>query len=224
MRFHSDVDVLAVTRDGLAADARADLAAGLLRLSGRHPRVTGQPRPVELTVVSQPEVRPWRYPPQVEFQYGEWLRDEVESGQLPQPHVSPDLAVLVTAVLAHSEPLLGPPPEQVLDPVPAADVVAASRDSVPQLLADLGSDTTNVLLTLARAWHTVTTGRLVSKDAGAEWALPLLPPEGRVVLAHARAVYLDLVDEDWEPSQSAVRRTAELMAARIGQRSPAHAD
>jgi hypothetical protein len=52
-------------------------------------------------------------------------------------------------------------------------------DELPSLVADLESDTRNVLLTLARMWTTVATGRIVSKDAAAAWALERLPPSAR---------------------------------------------
>ena len=45
-----------------------------------------RPQPVEqnpqVTVVVRSEVRPWRYPPRMDFQYGEWLRSDLEIGNL----------------------------------------------------------------------------------------------------------------------------------------------
>jgi hypothetical protein len=66
--------------------------------------ISGRPvgrRPVELTIVVEPEIRPWRYPPNFDFQCGEWLRREFESGDVePWPTTtSPDLASLITMVL-----------------------------------------------------------------------------------------------------------------------------
>lgn len=214
-RSRSDVDVLVVASRSLDARERAELVALLLRKSGRHPRRDGKPRPVEVTVVSQPDLRPWRYPPRVDFLYGEWLRESVQRGRLPEPHIRPDLAVVLADVLTHGQVIFGPPTSRVLEPVPASDVAAASQAGVPQLLADLDSDTTNVLLTLARAWESVDTGQLESKDAAAAWALPRLSPGERAVLAHARSVYLDEVEEDWQPLRTRVRPTAERMAEEI---------
>lgn len=125
---------------------RRTLSGGLLRISGSRNEV----RPVELTVVVQSEVRPWRYPPTCDFLYGEWLCAEYETGQVPQPEPMADLALLITMARAGDHPLTGPRPAQVLDPVPQADLVRASVAGIPGLLDDLDSDTRNVRLLTGR--------------------------------------------------------------------------
>ncbi|MFD4664821.1 aminoglycoside adenylyltransferase family protein [Streptomyces halstedii] len=191
----SDLDVLAVTRRSLDDRGRRALLQGLLEISG----LTAAVRPVELTVVVRSEVRPWRSPPTCDFLYGEWLRDELTTGGPPRPCPLPDLAVALTTVLAGDHPLTGPPPSELLDPVPHADLVRASVGGIPELLGDLDNDTRNVLLTLARVWTTLATGRIEPKDTAATWALARLPPEHRPVLEHARFLYLhrSYADETW---------------------------
>lgn len=125
-----------------------------------------------------------------EFLYGEWLRDEYERGTLPGPEPMPDLAPLLTMVLLADAPLHGPPPADLLAPVPPADLRRAITAGVPELLAELDTDTRNVLLTLARIWTTLATGTIRSKDAAADWALARLPAEHRPALEHGGAVYL----------------------------------
>ncbi|MFD7495960.1 aminoglycoside adenylyltransferase family protein [Streptomyces sp. NPDC059832] len=191
----SDLDVLAVTRASLEDRQRRSLLEGLLEISG----LTSTVRPVELTVVVQSEVRPWRFPPTGDFLYGEWLRDEFKAGGIPQPGPMPDLALVLTMAMAGGHPLTGPRPAEILAPVPHADLVRASVASVPELLAELDADTRNVLLTLARIWTTLATGEIKPKDAAADWALARLPPEHRPVLEHARNLYLTChyQDEAW---------------------------
>ncbi|MFF4674369.1 aminoglycoside adenylyltransferase domain-containing protein [Streptomyces sp. NPDC001279] len=157
----SDLDVLAVTRRSLEEPKRRALVESLLEISGLTPSV----RPVELTVVVQSEVRPWRFPPTGDFLYGEWLRDEFQTGGSPRPGPLPDLALVLTVALAGDHPLTGPPPAELLDPVPYTDLVRASVGGIPELLANLDDDTRNVLLTLARAWTTLATGEIKTKDA-----------------------------------------------------------
>ncbi|MFB6845890.1 aminoglycoside adenylyltransferase family protein [Streptomyces sp. NPDC056373] len=194
LRPHSDLDVLAVVRDPTSPDQRRFLVEELLRVSG-----TGQGlRPVEATVVVQDAVRPWRYPPSCEFLYGEWLRQDFERGVTPDPGPNPDLAPVLTMVLLADAPLLGPPPAELLDPVPAADLRRAIVAGVPELTEELATDTRNVLLTLARVWTTLDTGSIRSKDAAAEWAGARLPVAHRPALARARAVYLGDEDERWD--------------------------
>lgn len=194
---HSDIDVLVVSRRGLAPRERRELVDGLMSISGR-PERDSAARPVELTLVVHDEVRPWRYPPRCEFQYGEWLRDEFERGELPRPAPNPDLAVLITMVLRGGAALFGPPPETVFDPVPGEDVERALTAGVPELLAGLESDTRNAVLTLARIWMTLATGDIGSKSAAADWALERLPADRRAVLVRARAAYLGEHEDSWD--------------------------
>ncbi|OEV03891.1 aminoglycoside adenylyltransferase family protein [Streptomyces oceani] len=197
LRPHSDIDVFAVLRRSTTARERRTLVEELMGFSGERAR-HGPARPVELTLVVQSEVSPWRYPPNCEFQYGEWLRDDYERGATPSPTPSPDLAPLITMVRGADAPLLGPPPADVLPPVPPEDLRRALVAGVPELLDELETDTRNVLLTLARVWMTLATGTITSKDAAADWALERLAADERGPLAHARAVYLGAEEEAWD--------------------------
>ncbi|MFE0172158.1 aminoglycoside adenylyltransferase family protein [Streptomyces sp. NPDC059002] len=219
LRPHSDIDVLVVVRRRTTAGQRRALTDGLLVVSG-HPDHGTPLRPVELTVAVQGDLRPWSYPPCCEFQYGEWLRDAYLRGETPEPGPSPDLAVLVTMVRAGRTPLLGPAPDEVLAPVPAADVTRAMTAGVPELLDELATDTRNVLLTLARIWTTLATGDIKSKDAAADWALARLPAEHRPVLARARAVYLGEEEERWDDLLPRVEQHAAYVVKAIGELSP----
>ncbi|GAA4913801.1 aminoglycoside adenylyltransferase family protein [Streptomonospora salina] len=182
----SDLDVLVVSRRSMDDGRRRLLLDGLLARSG----LSGGARPVELTVVVQFRIRPWRFPPTGDFLYGEWMRDELTAGGPPRPATMPDLALVITMALAGDRPLAGPPPARILAPVPHEDVVRASVASLPELLAEAGTDTRNVVLTLARIWTTLATGEIMTKDAAAEWALARLPEQHRPVLSHARDLYL----------------------------------
>ena len=216
LRPHSDVDVLVVADRGLGPDQRRELTDGLLALSGS--RAHGGPaRPVELIVVVAEQIRPWTYPPVCDYLYGEWLREEYERGELPRAQPMPDLAPLLAMARAGDAPFFGPPPAEVIDPVPAGDVRRAIVAGVPDLMAGLDDDTRNVLLTLARIWTTLETGRIRAKDDAATWALDRLPSDRRSALAHARDVYTGRAEEDWAPLRDAVRPDAEQLLERIGR-------
>jgi predicted nucleotidyltransferase len=214
LRPHSDVDVFAVSRRHTTERERRALVEGLLGISGDGAR-SGSARPVELTVVVHSEVRPWRYPPRREFQYGEWMRDEFERGRIPSPIPDPDLAPLITMVLLGNYPLFGPRPEEVFDPVPREDVFRTMREGVPELLAGIEEDTRNAILTLSRIWTTFDTGEIKSKDAAAEWALPRLPEEHKPPLARARSIYLGEEEERWDDLILRIRPHAEYVSERI---------
>ncbi|MFF8104378.1 aminoglycoside adenylyltransferase domain-containing protein [Streptomyces sp. NPDC016640] len=218
LRPASDVDVLLVSRRPMGERERQALLGGLLGISGSRNKA----RPVELTVVVQSEVKPWRHPPACDFLYGEWLRAEYEAGKVPRPEPMPDLALLITMARTGDYPLAGPRPALVLAPVPHSDLVRASVAGIPDLLDNLDGDTRNVLLTFARIWTTLTTGQIRPKDAAAGWALAQLPPEHRPVLEHARQLYLNCrySEEIWsETLQAQVRPHVDRVLAEIDQLS-----
>lgn len=202
----SDLDLFVVTRRRLTPREKRSAVDGLMPLSGGATRPPAW-RPLEVTVAAQGDLRPWRYPPQMELQYGEWLRDQFLSDDRRLAATeSPDLAVQVTMVRDSGRALLGPPPGELLDPVPTHDLRRAMTDELPALLANLEGDTRNVVLTYARIWVTAATGRVVSKAEAAEWAIGGLAPAVRPPLARARALYLGGGFGPWEDLQ-AVRAT-----------------
>jgi predicted nucleotidyltransferase len=216
LRAQSDIDVLAVAVRRLTAREKQHLLARFLAISGPDP-AHGPPRPIELTVVVESAIKPWRYPPEMDFQYGEWLRERFESGdiKLSGSRVDPDVTVLVKMALLGDAPLAGPQPSQVFDPVPSEDFVAALVAGVEPLLANIDSDTGNVVLTLARIWCGVRTDAVLSKDAAAEWALQYVTTEQRVVLARARDIYVGTSTEGWGDLRDRVRPFARAIVTEI---------
>jgi hypothetical protein len=214
----SDLDVLVVSERPTTREQKQRLVDRLLAFSGRR-TPNGEWRSVELTIVLESEIKPWRYPPSFDFQYGDWLRGDFERGNVePWPTTTnPDLAVLITMVLLANTPLLGPPPAEIFDPVPHDDLVRATVGDIESLLGDLDSDTRNVILTLARIWSTVATGRIRSKDAAGDWALGRLPEEHRAVLARARAIYFGDEEERWDDLRPRVRPFADHVVGEINR-------
>jgi predicted nucleotidyltransferase len=203
LRPTSDVDVLGVLRRRSTPAERRRVLDALLELSRR-------PRLLEVTLVVAGDVEPWRYPPRLELQYGDWWRDELERGLEPWPELNPDLATLLTMVLRSGRTLHGPPAGELLGPVPFADVLRAAGDGLDGLLGDLEPDTRNVLLTLARIWLTVETGEIAPKDEAAAWTLARFPSEA---LERARALYLAGEYGTWDDLD--VRAEAERLVGAI---------
>jgi streptomycin 3"-adenylyltransferase len=212
----SDVDILVVTGRLATLAEKRRLVDGLMAISAPFPP-PGPERCVELTVVAQAQVRPWRYPPSVDLQYGEWLRKAFERGdsQPLQATVSPDLTTLLTIVLLGGRPLFGPPPAALLDPVLMEDCVKAMVSDLDRLMDEFEGDTRNILLTLARIWQTVVTGVIARKDRAATWALERLPPECQPLLERSRAIYFGLQPDDWAALASEARTSADYMVTQI---------
>ncbi len=215
LRADSDLDFALVTSRRLTVPEKEHLFDAIRPLSRRSLR-PGDWRPLEVTVLALPDLRPWRYPPQVDAQYGEWLTDIELSEQVGRgPVASPDLALIITMLRQTSRAYRGPAAEDVLAPVPFDDLVRATLDAVPILLADLEDDTRNVLLTLARMWATMATRTIRSKDDAAEWAAGRLPADARGLLDHARALYSDGGWGEWDADMTEARRLAHRMADEV---------
>jgi streptomycin 3"-adenylyltransferase len=215
LRRDSDLDLFVVSTRSTTDAEKAALVEGLTPVSHRPLRPAGW-RPVELTIVVASVVRPWRFPPEMDFQYGEWLRDDFDAGRVaPAQGENPDLAVLVTMVRQWGRALVGPPPAELLDRVPRPDLVRAMLDGIDGLLADLERDTRNVVLTLARIWHSVQTGEIASKDAAAAWAAERLPADLRPMMDLAAAAYRGEAEDDWSLRRGEARDLADRLVAEI---------
>lgn len=214
LRPESDIDLLMVTERSLTGDERGALVTFLLGFSGRRASVTPG-RPLEVTSLVRADVVPWTYPPRCDFLYGEWLRNELLDGLLPQPHANPDLAVVLTTLQQHALVLRGPDPGDLFEPVPPADLRRALHAGLEPLLNDLVGDERNVLLTLARMLTTLETGEIVPKDQAVSRILPALGEPDRSLLALAAGAYLGLRRDDWSQRRDDVMDTALRLGARV---------
>nr|WP_245566272.1 aminoglycoside adenylyltransferase domain-containing protein [Stappia stellulata] len=64
-------------------------------------------------------------------------------------------------------------------------------------------------------WHTSSTGKFVTKDAAAAWAIPRLSGSDAMTLDHARRAYLGEVTDDWSSQDDAVRELARRMSENV---------
>jgi streptomycin 3"-adenylyltransferase len=208
----SDVDILVITGRPATLVEKRQLVEGLMAISAPFPP-PGPERCVEVTVVAQPQVRPWRYPPSFDLQYGEWLRKRFENGDdsALQATVNPDLTTLLTIVLLGDQPLLGPPPGELLDPVLMKDCISAMVSDIDVFMDEFEGDTRNLLLRLARIWQTVVTGIIDRKDRAAEWAQERLPSDYQQLMGRARAMYLGWQPDKWTGWPSEARACADYM-------------
>jgi len=212
----SDVDILVITKRPASLLEKRQLVEGLMTISAPWPP-PGPETCVEVTVVAQPQVRPWRYPPSFDLQYGEWLRKRFENGDdsALQATVNPDLTTLLTIVLLGDQPLFGPPPGELLDSVLMDDCVEAMVSGIDVFMNGFEGDTRNLLLRLARIWQTVVTGIIDRKDRAALWAKERLPSDYQQLMERAREMYLDLQPDKWTGWPSEARACADYMISQI---------
>jgi predicted nucleotidyltransferase len=221
LRPRSDLDVLVVSRRRLESAEKRELVDRIVPISWKE-TAHGMQRGIELTVAVQTDVKPWRYPANRDFQYGDWLRLALERGETEAlaAKSDPDLASLITQVLAADVTLLGPPPADVFDPVPFSDVLEGIVADVDKWAGNINDDTRNGILALARIWSALSTHDLDSKDAAAAWALERLPAEHKPVLARARAIYLTGSEDRWDDIREDVRVYADYVVNEIRRISP----
>jgi streptomycin 3"-adenylyltransferase len=197
LKPHSDVDLLVTLSARMDDSVRPHLLRDLLMVSAP-PGEDSSLRALEVTVVALGEVVPWRYPARRELQFGEWLRKDIEAGVFDRSTMDMDLTILLKKARMSSIALVGPPAEEVFDPIPEEDFFRVLAETPEQWRepVDWQGDERNIVLTLARIWYSVATGKIVSKDAAASWALERLPAEYRPVLETARQAYLCGDDKD----------------------------
>ncbi|WP_309062397.1 aminoglycoside adenylyltransferase domain-containing protein, partial [Streptomyces sp.] len=225
LRPDSDIDLLMLTRRSLTAPERAALVSLLSGVSGwrghagRFPDAAHR-RPIELTGIVIDDIRPLTDTPRRDFQYGEWLREELTHGHLPQPTGDPDAVVLLATAHSACRVLRGPAFGDVVPSVPSELLRNAVLAVVPDVLDEIEGDERNTLLTLARILVTLDTGRIVSKDAAAETIAQTLTTTDRDLLERARADYLGTITADWTRHTSRVTALAHTLAGRARQHSP----
>jgi predicted nucleotidyltransferase len=187
----SDIDLMVTVTAPLSEQVRQALMRDLLPAS-RPPGQSKALRALEITVVARDDVRPWRYAPVRQMQFGEWLRDDIDAGVFEPAMQDADLAILLTKARHSSVALIGPSAQHLFDPVPASDLRRVLSDTLALWNAppDWAGDERNVLLTLARIWYSAATGEIAPKHVAADWAIARLPPEHHPVMQEARQAYL----------------------------------
>ncbi|MFF1946858.1 aminoglycoside adenylyltransferase domain-containing protein [Rhodococcus qingshengii] len=222
LRPDSDVDVLAVTRRSLTRIERASLVDLLLGISGwrghleRFPDAAGR-RPLEVTFLALDDLEPMTARPRRDFQYGEWLREELSAGALPEPADDPDVVILLATAHQSSRTLRGHAFGSVVAPVPSHLLRRAVVERVPDLVSEVCGDERNVLLTLARILVTLETGEIVSKDVAAQTVAADRTGPERALLLAARAGYLGLVRDDWSEWRAQAHALVTTLANEIVQ-------
>lgn len=196
LKPYSDIDLLVAVSTRIDAATRQALVTDLLAISAP-PGQSETLRALEVTIIVRSDIVPWQYPPRRELQFGEWQRDEILAGTFEPATIDADLAILLTKVRQHGITLVGAPAESFFDPIPASDLFKTLADTLDLWNSppDWKGDEKHVVLTLARIWYSAATGRIIPKDAAADWAMKRLPVKYQPVLLDARQAYLGLADD-----------------------------
>lgn len=220
LRPDSDIDLLIITHRSLTPAERASLVSRLLSVSGwkghasQFPDVADR-RPLDLTILVIADMHPLTDAPSRDFQFGEWMREELLDGHTPSPAPDPDVVILLATALSSHRVLRGPALESLVGPVPPRMLQRAQLAVVPGLVDDLAGDERNVLLTLARILVTVETGQVYPKDIAAERVAPRLTSQDRSLLERAKDGYVGNARTDGEVEAGSATSLAQSLVGLI---------
>jgi streptomycin 3"-adenylyltransferase len=163
-RARSDVDILAVSSDGLSDAVKQRLRDALSPRSLACPG-TG----LEFSLVRRDSLRPLRSAPPFEVHIATKTKDETETfvdgdGRRGDP----DLVLHYAVLKSHGVTLLGPPASEVFPEVPRDLLLRALRRELDW--AEENASPTYQVLTAARAWRFAAEDVICSKTDGAQWA------------------------------------------------------
>lgn len=115
----SDIDLICVCRGGMDERAQRALAGALLAIHGA-------PRELELSVLDEGDIHPWRHPAPYAFHFSgahvDRFRAMLASAHFDASGASdPDLAAHISVCRARGIALIGPAARDMFEPVPRAD-------------------------------------------------------------------------------------------------------
>ncbi len=192
----SDLDLLVITGERMAAETRRILGEMLLQRSNA-------PCPVEISFLSREQVAIWRYPTPFDLHYSEGWRttyqrdlanDAWRSWGTPEPH-DPDLAAHMTIMNRRGVCLYGPPIAEIFPGIPAADYIDSIMADIAGAHKHIAEQPVYLTLNLCRVYGFLKAGLFLSKDEGGVWALQILPEQHHQVLQMALDAYRGLRDE-----------------------------
>ncbi len=174
----SDVDLLAIVSEPQPKARNRALRDVLLRVSK-------DPAPIEISLVAQSDLSPWRHPCGYEFHYSEDWRERAPSGR----GLDPDLALHVALTRARGRVLFGAPIRDVLPDVPRHDVLDSIRQDVLASLPQIHAKPAYTVLNACRTLAWLADGAFRSKEEGGLWARTSLPPDLRPAVEVALDAY-----------------------------------
>jgi streptomycin 3"-adenylyltransferase len=187
---HSDVDLLVLIDQPPAADHRLAWMQTFLQLSGN-------PSPVEVSILHRSQYEPWRHPTPSIFHFSEaWratLRDEVLDGSWRdwkgQEIMDVDLAGHFTVARRRGLQIFGSPSAAALPEVPWQDYLDSIRRDLEWATAGAADNPTYLVLNACRVLAAFQDQLVLSKAEGAVWGSTRLPLDMAPVVARAAAVY-----------------------------------
>jgi streptomycin 3"-adenylyltransferase len=194
----SDIDLLMVVEQGLPVETKRTIAELFLRLQG-------QPRQLEVSVLTLAQLHPWQYPTPFDFHNGDWIEGDLASGAWQHWNDSvrtdPDLAAHITILNHRGLCLFGQPIAQVFPPVPVEHYRASILQDFDWGLERIGQRPLYFVLNACRIAAFLQEGLILSKDEGGQWGLRHAPETANAVIEAALRVYRgEMPETELDPS------------------------
>lgn len=186
----SDIDLLVITHHKIPLSTKKALVHSLVSISG-------VPHAIEISILCQDNLIPWKYPTPFELHYSEAWRERLSEDLTSnnwkhlceQPQTDTDLAAHITVTKYRGICLLGASIEEVFPDVPPKDFLASIVTDLDWTLERLGQISMTGVLNSCRTYAYLQERRICSKEEGAVWALNILPVEFRPVVEIALGIY-----------------------------------
>ncbi|GAC1463605.1 MAG: DUF4111 domain-containing protein [Ktedonobacteraceae bacterium] len=186
----SDIDLLVVTGQPIEPDTKREIIALLLRVSRF-------PSPVEISFLVEKDIFPYKNPLPYDLHYSEKWRDQLQQDVRNEEwkhwsdtiQYDPDLTAHLAVLQQHGICLYGKPVAEALPAVPEQDFRAAISKDVLEAAEKRLRDPIYFVLNACRVLAYMREEKILSKDAGGEWALTNLPVQFHTLIQQSLALY-----------------------------------
>jgi streptomycin 3"-adenylyltransferase len=186
----SDIDLLVVVGQKMAVEVKKEIVELLLRVSRF-------PRPVEISFLVEKDIFPYRNPLPYDLHYSEKWREQLQQDVRgegwkhwdDQPKYDPDLVAHLTILHQNGIVLYGKPIAETLPVVPEHDFRNALLMDLRDAIKNPLHNPIHFVLNACRDEAYFREGTILSKDAGAEWALVNLPAQFHPLIEQSLALY-----------------------------------
>ena len=175
--FHaekSDIDLLIVVCDAVSNEEKLSFLAETVRLNAFAPE-----KGIEMSIVQEKFLKPFRYPTPYELHFSNahlsLYHEDKEAYLAKLQGIDPDLAAHAMITRHYGKVLFGKAIPEVFGEVPREDYLHSIRGDIENAAEDIFMDPVYITLNLCRVLAYSKENLVLSKKAGAEWAMVNLP-------------------------------------------------
>jgi len=189
--IRSDIDILVITSNPIDMKQKRSLARLFLDFSNN-------PNPIEISILNQSQLSPWRHPCPYDFHYSEAWRKRYEEDLMKGSHhfikdgchTDPDIAAHITMTYHRGICVEGKGIKDVFQKVPDKDFLSSILGDFHDCLENIEKDPIYCSLNMIRVYWYLKEGVLSSKEEAGKWAMYSLPRELQKVIQKVMTIYV----------------------------------